>query len=177
MSFAQTSFRALHAFCFVNASCEGRWARYHWEPQAGLAGQPPEELAEQPRDRLFVEMEHRLRQRAVEFRLDLQFAQEGDSLDDPSAFWQQDRRRVAAGQLELTRPITEEEIGDSVMMHDPTRVTDGIEVPPDDQILAACRGAYLFSVAERIGGWQQKGHALMEMAKASQSLAVQSKAA
>jgi len=44
-----------------------------------------------------------------------------------------------------------------VMMHDPTAVTDGIEISPDDQIIAARRGAYLVSVAERTGGWQQRG--------------------
>ena len=49
------------------------------------------------------------------------------------------------------------EIGDPVMMHDPTAVTDGIEVSPDDQIIAARRGAYLVSVAQRTGGWQQRG--------------------
>jgi hypothetical protein len=43
------------------------------------------------------------------------------------------------------------------MMHDPTAVTDGIEVSPDDQIIAARRGAYLVSVAERTGGWQKRG--------------------
>jgi len=36
-------------------------------------------------------------------------------------------------------------------------VTDGIEVSPDDQIVAARRGAYLVSLAERTGGWQQRG--------------------
>jgi catalase len=155
-SFAQASYRALHAFRFVNAADKGVWARYHWEPEAGIAGQKPEELAKRPLEYLFEEMEDRLRHGAVVFRLDLELAQEGDSLDDPSAFWPEGRQRVTIGKLELTQRITEAQIGDSVMMHDPTRVTDGIEVPLDDQILPARRGAYLFSVAERIGGWQQK---------------------
>jgi hypothetical protein len=43
------------------------------------------------------------------------------------------------------------------MMHDPTAVTDGIDVSPDDQIIAARRGAYLVSLAERAGGWQRRG--------------------
>jgi hypothetical protein len=43
------------------------------------------------------------------------------------------------------------------MMHDPTAVTDGIEVSPDDQIIAARRGAYLVSVPQRTGRWQQRG--------------------
>src|SRR4030095_2555901 len=36
-------------------------------------------------------------------------------------------------------------------------VTDGIEVSPDDQIIAARRGAYLVSLAQRTGGWQRRG--------------------
>lgn len=162
VSLAQASYRALHAFRFVNAAGEGRWARYHWEPEAGLAGQPAEELAKQPRDYLFDELDGRLHRGHVAFRLDLQFAQEGDSLDDPSAFWPEGRPRVTVGRLELVRTITEAEIGDSVMMHDPTKVTDGIEVSPEDQIIAARRGSYFFSVAERIGGWQSKSPTLAQ---------------
>ena len=56
--------------------------------------------------------------------------------------------------------ITKMKIGDTEMMHDPTAVTDGIEVSPDDQIIAARRGAYLVSLAERTGGWQRRGHAV-----------------
>ena len=39
------------------------------------------------------------------------------------------------------------------MMHDPTRLTDGIE-PSDDPVLAARRGVYEVSVAYRTGGWK-----------------------
>jgi catalase len=91
------------------------------------------------------------------FRLELELAQEGDPVDDPSAIWPDGRERVVVGRLELVRPITEAEIGDPEMMHDPTAVTDGIEISPDDQIIAARRGAYLVSLAQRTGGWQQRG--------------------
>jgi catalase len=104
---------------------------------------------------LFDELEGRLRTGPVAFRLEL--AQEGDPIDDPSAMWPDGRERVVVGRLELVRPITEAEIGDPVMMHDPTAVTDGIELSPDDQIIAARRGAYVVSVAERTGGWQRRG--------------------
>jgi catalase len=159
-SFAQVSYRPLHTFHFVNAAGEGRWARYHWEPEAGVAGQPIEQLAKQPHDYLFDELEGRLRASSVAFRLELELAQEGDPVDDPSVIWPEPRERVVVGRLELVRPITEKEIGDPQMMHDPTAVTDGIEVSPDDQIIAARRGAYLVSVAERTGGWQRRGASL-----------------
>jgi len=157
VSFAQVSYRPLHTYRFVNAAGEGHWARYHWEPEAGVAGQPIEELAKQPHDFLFEELEGRLRAGAVTFRLELELAQEGDPVDDPSAMWPDGRERVVVGRLELSRRITEAEIGDPEMMHDPTAVTDGIEISPGDQIIAARRGAYLVSLAERTGGWHRRG--------------------
>ena len=156
VSLAQVAYRPLHAYYFINASGAGHWGRYHWEPEAGVAGQPPEELAKQPIDHLFEEFEQRLSAAPVAFRLELQLAQPEDSIDDPSAMWPENRERVVLGRLELRRRITELEIGDPVMMHDPTAVTDGIEISPGDQIIAARRGAYLLSVAERTGGWGEK---------------------
>ena len=157
VSFAQTSYRPLHTFHFVNAAGVGRWARYHWEPEAGVAGQPIEELEKQPHDYLYGELEARLRKGPVVFRLELELAQEGDVVDDPSVIWPDGRERVVVGRIEVLRPIAQEDLGDPVMMHDPTAVTDGIEVSPGDQIIAARRGAYVVSVAERTGGWQRRG--------------------
>jgi catalase len=162
VSFAQTSYRPLHTFYFVNAAGQGRWARYHWEPLAGLASQPLEELAKQPHDYLYEELEKRMQAGPIVFRLELELAQEGDPVDDPSAMWPDNRERLYAGRLELFRPITQAEIGDPVMLHDPTVVTDGIEVSPDDQIIAARRGAYAVSVAERTGGWQRQQSTLAD---------------
>lgn len=155
VSFARTSFHALHAFRFVNAAEEAVYARYHWEPEAGVASQSLEDLQKLPPSYLFEELEERLRQGPVNFDLVLQLAGPGDPTDDPNAPWPDDRPRLTVGRLTMTRPTTTEEIGDPVMMHDPTRVTDGIELS-DDPILAARRGIYEVSVAHRTGGW--KGH-------------------
>jgi catalase len=76
-----------------------------------------------------------------------------------NAPWPDDRPRVSIGRLEITRTTTVEKIGDPVMMHDPTRRTDGIE-PSDDPILAVRRGVYEISVANRTGGWKGRQAAL-----------------
>ena len=159
VSFAQTVFHAIHAFRFVNAADEAQYARYHWEPEAGVAGQTLEELQRQPPSYLFEELEERLRKAPVVFNLVLQLAEEGDPTDDPTANWPEDRPRVPIGRLELVRPTTVEEIGDPVMLHDPTRLTDGIE-PSDDPVLAVRRGVYEVSVAHRTGGWKGRLAAL-----------------
>ena len=153
VSFAQTEFHMLNAFRFVNAADEAQYARYHWEPEAGVAGQTLEELQKQPPNYLFDELEARLRKAPVVFNLVLQLAGDGDPTNDPNAPWPNDRPRVRIGRLEINRTTTVEEIGDPVMMHDPTRLTDGIE-QSDDPILAARRGIYELSVAYRTGGWK-----------------------
>lgn len=153
VSFARTAYHALHAFRFVNSAGDETYARYHWEPEAGVASQSLESLREHPPSHLFEELEERLRVGPVAFDLILQVAAAGDPTDDPNAPWPDHRSRVNVGRLEITRPTTVEEIGDPVMMHDPTRVTDGIELS-DDPILAARRGIYEVSVAHRTGGWK-----------------------
>jgi catalase len=159
VSLAQTTFHAIHAFRFVNAADEAQYARYHWEPEAGVAGQTLEELQKQPPSYLFEELEARLREAPVVFNLVLQLAGDGDPTDDPTAPWPDNRPRVRIGRLELIRPTTVEEIGDLVMMHDPTRLTDGIDAS-DDHILAVRRGVYEVSVAHRTGGWKGRLAAL-----------------
>ena len=159
VSFAQVNFHALHAFRFVNAAGDAVYARYHWEPEAGTAGQTMEQLQQRPPSYLFDEYEERLSRGPVVFHLVLQLAGDGDPTNDANAPWPEERPRITIGRLEVKRPTTLEEIGDPVMMHDPTRVTDGIELS-DDPILAARRGIYEVSVAHRTGGWKGREAAL-----------------
>jgi catalase len=143
----------------VNSAYEAQYARYHWEPEAGVAGQTLEKLQKQPPSYLFEELETRLQKAPVVFNLVLQLAGEGDPTDDPTAPWPDDRPSVRIGRLEIVRTTTVEEIGDPVILHDPTRLTDGIE-PSDDAVLAVRRGVYEVSVAHRTGGWKGRLAAL-----------------
>jgi catalase len=155
VSFAQSAYHAIHAYRFVNAVGAGRFARYHWQPAAGIANQPLAQLRQQPADYLYAELERRLQQGPVAFTLELELAEDGDPTDDSTALWPEARERVTIGRLELIRPTSPEELGDPVMLHDATRVIDGIEMSADP-ILAVRRGAYRASVAQRTGGWQQR---------------------
>jgi catalase len=57
---------------------------------------------------------------------------------------------VVAGTIDLTGPETDREQGDDVLVFDPTRVVDGIELT-DDPILHFRTRAYSVSVLERTG--------------------------
>jgi catalase len=106
VSLVRTSYRALHAYRFVNADGDGQDAA---------------DMAALPHDFLFDELDDRLTRMLAAFGLELQLAADGDPLDDVSAFWPESCRRVTVGRLELVRPISLDEIGDPVMTHDPTR--------------------------------------------------------
>jgi catalase len=152
VSFATTAFHAVHAFRFLNDANEERIARIHFEPVAGIEGRPVEELSKEDTEILFEEINGRIAKAPVSYTLVLQFAEPGDPINDATAPWPEERPRLEMGRLTLMAPITEEEIGDPVMNHDPTVLTDGIE-PTDDPILQMRRGIYEVSAAQRTGGW------------------------
>ena len=157
-SLAETAYNAIHAFWFENAAGERRAGRYHWVPEAGESGQTAAELKAQPNDVLFDELEGRLAQGPVRFDLYVSLAEAGDDLTDPSTAWPEGRERVLLGKLALQRRTSPEEIGDPIMMHDPTRTTDGIDVT-DDPVLNVRRGAYEVSAANRGANWKSRAAA------------------
>ena len=76
-------------------------------------------------------------------------AMPGDPVNDPSAAWPRDRWRVDVGTLEVSSLETGRETGGDVLVFDPTRVTDGIELS-DDPVLRFRSAAYSASVARRM---------------------------
>ena len=150
-TYAAGTYHALHAFGFVAADGTVRHGRYDLVPEAD---DEPLELevakAAQP-DHLRVEMGTRLEAGPVVFHLDVQLAEEDDSLVDPTQVWPDEREVVRMGRLELTGLAFDRERDGDILVFDPTRVTDGI-VLTDDPILHARPGAYSISIARRTAG-------------------------
>jgi catalase len=147
-SFARCTYYALHAFRFVNADDQAQYVRYTLVPEAGDKRISPAEAKRRGRDYLHEEIRQRVAEGTARFTVELQLAQAGDPVDDPWAMWPSDRRRVSAGTLEITGLDTERETGDDVLVFDPTRVVDGIELS-DDPVLRFRPAAYGESVARR----------------------------
>jgi catalase len=157
-SLAETAYNTIHAFWFENAAGERRAGRYRWEPEAGVSGQPPAALEGLPNDVLFTEFEERLAQGPVRYALHLTLAEAEDDLTDPTTPWPENRERVLLGHLALQRRTSTAEIGDPIMIHDPTRLTDGIDAT-DDPILHVRRGVYEVSAVNRGAGWKSQAAA------------------
>jgi catalase len=149
-SYATCTYNGLHAFRLVNDAGGGRWVRYRFVPEAGEEQMPDDELENASPDYLQEEIRERLDREPVRFTLVARLAADGDPLDDPTAAWPEERETVELGTLELTGLDTTRETGDDVLVFDPTRVTDGIEMS-DDPILHVRSYAYSVSVERRAG--------------------------
>jgi catalase len=149
-SYATHRYYALHAFKWIDADGGERWVRYELAPEAGEATISQGEARKRGRDYLHDEILERVARTPVRFALELQIAGPDDDPDDPTKRWPDDRERVVAGHIDLLEPETEREQGDDVLVFDPTRVVDGIELS-DDPILRFRTRAYSASVLERTG--------------------------
>ncbi len=128
----------------------GRKVRWRWEPEDGERFLEPEAAAERGADYLQEEILERAAGGGAAWRLIVVLGEEADSTSDPTEVWPDERETVDAGRLVLTGPETERETGDDILVFDPVRVCDGIELS-DDPILSFRHQAYAASVELRSG--------------------------
>lgn len=145
-SYATCAYNSIHSYRFVDADGGSRFVRYRWEPEAGEATLSGEDAKARGRDYL---QEDILARGESAFRLVAVLATEEDAVDDPTVAWPDERERLELGRLVLTGPELEREQGGDILVFDPTRVTDGIEMS-DDAVLRFRGPAYSVSVARRI---------------------------
>jgi catalase len=146
-SYATVAYNGIHTFRWENADGEARHVRWHLVPEAGEVELPDEEAKARGKHYLQEDIVGRA---GAAWRMEVSIAEDGDPIDDPTAVWPDERERVTLGHLELTGIATDREQGDDVLVFDPTRVTDGIELS-DDPILRFRSDAYAESVLRRAG--------------------------
>jgi catalase len=147
-SYASVAYYAVHAYRFLDAAGGSRYGRYTLVPEHEQPRLWPHRARGLGRDFLQDEIRSRLERGAVRFSLTLQIAGPGDLIDDPSARWPATRERATLGTVQLTDLDTERETGGDVLVFDPTRVTDGIELS-DDPVLRFRAAAYSDSIRQR----------------------------
>jgi catalase len=149
-SYLRCAYNSLHAYRFVDEDGQGRYVRYRWEPEAGEANLTVEEAEARGPNYLQDDLGTRLADSPSSFALSVQLAEDGDDVDDPTVPWPDERVRVTVGRLEVTGLAHDREQGDDILVFDPTRVTDGVELS-DDAILRFRTRAYAESVLRRTG--------------------------
>jgi catalase len=150
-SYGRTSYYSEHAFKFTAADGTSRFGRYRWIPDAGEAYLSPDDASTRSTNFLREELESRLRNGPVVFRLLLQLAGQGDPTDDVTALWPTDRPLVELGRLEVTGVSPTSVADQRRLVFDPTNLTDGIDLSADP-ILLARSAAYSISYDHRSKG-------------------------
>ncbi len=145
VSFAEATFYPIHAYCWVDGVGRRTWVRYSFVPVATAE----DRLGQKFRgpDRLREEMVARLARSPVEHDVRVQVAGPHDDPHDPTSVWR-GARKLVAGRISVTAPMPDPEVGGEVVVFDPTRVVDGIELS-DDPILRYRPAAYAASVSRR----------------------------
>jgi catalase len=144
-SYAEATYYPIHAYLWLTLAGHATWVRYRLVPKATPRERPPGRFS--GRDRLREEMQVRLAQGPVRFDLMVTVAGPRDDPHDPMSVWKGSRDFVA-GWLEITTPEPDHEEQGDVVVFDPTRVVDGIELS-DDPILRYRPSAYSVSIERR----------------------------
>ena len=144
-SFAEVPYFPIHAYRWISADGTESWVRYRLTPQEGKDGRTSGEFTGP--DRLHDEIVARLAAHPVRHTLEVQVAGSGDDPHDPTSVWK--APFFDAGTIEVTGPDPDREQDGEVVVFDPTRVVDGIELS-DDPILRYRADAYSASVSRRV---------------------------
>lgn len=131
-SFAKESFFAVSAFKFTNAAGISRFGRYRILPVAGNEYLDDASAAAKTPDYLFDELKERVAKGPVKFQIVVQLAKEGDTVDDATVRWPEDRPQLTLGEISLTA-IAPDNAGEQQqrLIFDPIPRVDGIEASAD----------------------------------------------
>lgn len=145
-SFATERYNSLNAFEFVDAQGHRHAVRWSMVPEATDAGDST--AAANDPDYLAMNLQQRLSQGALRWRLEVTLAESGDPTDDATKTWPADRRVIDAGTLVLEATEPQESGPCRDINYDPLVLPNGIEAS-DDPLLPARSAAYADSYLRR----------------------------
>jgi catalase len=130
-SFARESFFAVSAFKFTNGEGVSRYGRYRILPVAGNEYLDEAGAAAKTPDFLMDEIKERITKGPVRFRIVVQFANDGDAVDDATVRWPEDRPEVTFGEISLSAVMPNNSSEQQQIIFDPIPRVDGIEASAD----------------------------------------------
>ena len=149
-SLARDTYFAVTAFKFTNAEGQTRFGRYRIVPALGNDYLANEQVAGLGPNYHFDEIAERVAMEPVRFKIVVQVAAPGDTSDDATVHWPEDREQVELGTIELNRIVADTAAQQKHIIFDPIPRVDGIE-PSADPLLDLRAAIYLLSGRRRRG--------------------------
>ena len=147
-SFARENYFAVNAFSFTNAANQQRHGRYRILPAAGVDHLDSAVATAKGPDFLYDELRQRIQSEPIRFDIRVQIAGRGDTVDNATVRWPEDRPQIPFGTLTLTSLHPEDEAEQKHIIFDPIPRVDDIE-PSADPLLDLRAAVYLLSGRRR----------------------------
>jgi catalase len=148
VSFATENYFGVTAMRFTNGEGVSRYGRYRIVPEAGVEHLSAADVKNKGTNFLFDEIRNRVESGPITFRILVQLANEGDTVDDATVHWPEDREIVELGTLTLTSVVANNAREQQKIIFDPIPRVDGIE-PSGDPLLELRAAVYLLSGRRR----------------------------
>jgi catalase len=148
-SFATEKYFGVNAFKFVSADGKETFVRYRITPDAGEAHLTDEEAATKDPAFLHNEIQTRLiDQGSASFSLWAQVAEQGDTTDDATVRWPEDRQLVKLGTTKVEGLVEDNDEKQRTIIFDPVPRVQGVEASADP-LIDMRASLYLISGRER----------------------------
>lgn len=150
-SFAREAFFGVNALRFTNKDGAARFGRFRIRPDAGTEHLDGPAAAAKSANFLFDELRERIAKGPVKFNILVQLAATGDTVDDATVHWPEDRPQLPFGSVVLTGEAPNNASEQQHIIFDPIPRVDGID-PSGDPLLATRADLYLLSGRRRRKG-------------------------
>lgn len=147
-SFARETYYGVTAMKFINQQGKSTYGRYIILPDAGNEHLDEATTKAKPANYLFDEIAQRITHGPIIFRVVVQLAADGDTVDDATIHWPESRPQQEFGTLTLTALVADNLAEQKQIIFDPIPRVDGID-PSDDPLLELRAAIYLMSGRRR----------------------------
>ncbi len=147
-SLARETYFAVTAYAFTNAAGQTKFGRYRIVPVLGNDYLSEQQVAQLSPNYHYDELAERVAKEPIRFRIVVQLADAGDTVDDATVQWPESRKTVDLGTIELTAVVPDTLAQQKQIIFDPIPRVDGIE-PSGDPLLELRAAIYLLSGRRR----------------------------
>ena len=147
-SLARQSYFPVIAYEFTNGAGQKKFGRYRIVPESGNDFLSDEQVAKLSPNYHFDELADHTKKGPIRMKILVQIAGPGDTVDDATVHWPEDRQQVELGTLELTNIMPDSLAQQKQIIFDPIPRVDGIE-PSADPLLELRAAIYLLSGRRR----------------------------
>jgi catalase len=158
-SFARESFFAVSSVKFTAADGTTRFGRYRVLPELGNEYLDASAAAAKSPNFLFDEIKQRIAKGPIEFRIVVQLAEDGDTVDDATVQWPESRPQIKFGEVSLSALAADSDAQQRRTIFDPIPRVDGIEASADP-LFQPRADLYLLSGRRRRAADEQRTKAM-----------------